>query len=71
MLGDEVSDIPRANFYVTEDNYAWDMDELAQAITANEGIMRNPLSKEIFTSKDIKGILLHPLGQGLGALAVK
>jgi hypothetical protein len=71
MLGDEVIDIPRANFYVTEDNYAWDMDELAQAITANEGVMRNPLSKEMFTTKDIKGILTHPLGQGLGALAVK
>jgi hypothetical protein len=71
MLGDEVIDIPRANFYVTEDNYAWDMDELAQAITANEGIMRNPLNKEMFTTKDIKGILTHPLGQGLGALAVK
>jgi hypothetical protein len=71
MFGDEVKDIPRANFYVTEDNYAWDMDELAQAITAGKGIMRNPLSKEMFTTKDIKGILSHPLGKDLAALAVE
>jgi hypothetical protein len=32
MLGDEVKDIPRADLYVTEDNYAWSMDELVQAI---------------------------------------
>ncbi|KAH8723525.1 hypothetical protein GQ44DRAFT_656388 [Phaeosphaeriaceae sp. PMI808] len=71
MLGDEVKDIPRANFYVTEDNYAWDMDELAQAIKANDGVMRNPLSKEMFTPKDVKGILIHPVGKRLAALAVE
>lgn len=71
MLGDEVKDIPRANFYVTEDNYAWDMEELVQAITVGKGIMRNPLSKEMFTMKDIKGILIHPLGKSLAALAVE
>jgi hypothetical protein len=71
MLGDEVKDIPRANFYVTEDNYAWDMDELVQAITANSGVLRNPLSKEMFTPKDIKGILFHPLGKPLAAMAVQ
>jgi hypothetical protein len=26
MYGDEVKDIPREDFYVTEDNYAWSMD---------------------------------------------
>jgi hypothetical protein len=71
MLCDEVKDIPRANFYVTEDNYAWDMEELVQAITANNGVLRNPLSKEMFTPKDIKGILFHPLGKPLAALAVE
>ncbi|KAF1917830.1 hypothetical protein BDU57DRAFT_445812 [Ampelomyces quisqualis] len=71
MLGDEIKDIPRANFYVTEDNYAWDMDELVQAITANNGVLRNPLSKEMFTPKDVKGILLHPLGKALAALGVE
>jgi hypothetical protein len=71
MLGDEVKDIPRANFYVTEDNYAWDMDELVQAITANSGVLRNPLSKEMFTPKDIKGILFHSLGKPLAAMAVQ
>lgn len=71
MLGDEVKDIPRANFYVTEDNYAWDMEELVQAITVAKGVMRNPLSREMFTPKDVKGICMHPLGKGLAALAVE
>lgn len=71
MLGDEVKDIPRANFYATEDNYAWDMDELVQAIKANSGVFRNPLSKEMFTPKDVKGILIHPLGKSLAALGVE
>ena len=71
MLGDMVKDIPRENFYVTEDNYAWDMEELAQAITANGGVMRNPLSKIMFTQKDIKGIVTHPHGKALAALQVE
>jgi len=71
MLGDEVKDILRANFYVTEDNFAWDLEELVQAITVGKGIMRNPLSKEMFTPKDVKGILRHPLGKPLAALAVE
>ncbi|KAH7411862.1 hypothetical protein DE146DRAFT_751013 [Phaeosphaeria sp. MPI-PUGE-AT-0046c] len=71
MLGDEVKDIPRDNFYATEDNYAWDMDELVQAVKANSGVFRNPLSKEMFTPKDVKGILLHPLGKSLAALGVE
>tara|TARA_R110002003_G_scaffold119_5_gene10585 strand:- start:9673 stop:10962 length:1290 start_codon:yes stop_codon:yes gene_type:complete len=71
MLGDEIKHVSRANFYVTEDNYAWDMLELVQAITANSGVMRNPLSKEMFTPEDVKGILLHPLGKALAALTVE
>ncbi|ORY15474.1 hypothetical protein BCR34DRAFT_477973 [Clohesyomyces aquaticus] len=71
MLGDAVTDIPRENFYVTEDGYAWDMDELAQAITANGGIMRNPLSRQMFTPKDIRGIVSHPEGKRLAALQVE
>lgn len=71
MLGDLVKDIPRENFYVTEDNYAWDMDELVQAITANGGVMRNPLSKQMFTPKDVRGILMHPQGKTLAALQVQ
>jgi hypothetical protein len=69
-LGD-IKDVPRANFYVTEDNYAWDMEELVQALTANEGVLRNPLSREMFTPRDVKGILLHPLGKTLAALGVE
>jgi hypothetical protein len=71
MLCEEIKDVPRANFYVTEDNYAWDMEELVQAITANNGVLRNPLSLEMFTPKDVKGILLHPLGKPLAALGVE
>lgn len=65
MLGDRIADIPAENFFVSEDNYAWDMDELAQAITANGCVMRNPLSKQLFTESDIKFILAHPLGRQL------
>lgn len=71
MLGDEVKDIPRTNFLATEDNYAWDIEELVQAITVGKGIMRNPLSKELFTPKDVKCILMHPSGKHLAALAVE
>jgi hypothetical protein len=71
MYGDEIKDIPRANFYVTEDNYAWDLEELVAAIKANSGILRNPLSKQMFTPKDVKGIYMHPLAKPLAALAVE
>ena len=62
MLGDKVEEIPAENFFVSEDNYAWDMEELVQALAVNDGVMRNPLSKEMFTEADIRNILSHPLG---------
>lgn len=68
MYGDELSEIPRATFFVSEDGYAWDMEELAQAITSNGGIMRNPLSKEMFNPADVRFIVHHPLGKGLAAM---
>jgi len=71
MLGDPVSDIPRANFLVTEDNYAWDMEELANALEVNNGVMRNPLSREMFSPADVGRILAHPLGQRLRPLNVE
>jgi hypothetical protein len=71
MYGDEVKDIPRSNFYVTEDNYAWDMEELVAAIEAGSGVLRNPLSKQMFTPKDVKGIYMHPLAKPLAALAIE
>lgn len=71
MYGDDVKDIPRKDFYVTEDNYAWDVTELAQAIRSNNGVMRNPLTKDMFTQKDIRGILMHPQGKTLAALQVQ
>lgn len=71
MLGDPISDIERGSFYVTEDGYPWDMSELAQAISSNGGIMRNPLSHQMFTVKDIRGIVQHPLGRHLAALDIE
>lgn len=68
MLGDRIEDIPQRNFFVSEDNYAWDMDELAQAIASNDGVMRNPLSRQMFAESDIRMILAHPLGQRLKPL---
>ncbi|KAF2268922.1 hypothetical protein CC78DRAFT_331320 [Lojkania enalia] len=71
MLGDSIKDIPRDKFLVTEDNYAWDMEELAQAITANGGVMRNPLSRQMFTPKDIRAVISHPDGKQLAALQIQ
>jgi hypothetical protein len=71
MLGDRIEDIPKRNFFVSEDNYAWDMDELAQAITASDGVMRNPMTKQLFSESDIRMILGHPLGQRLKPMRLK
>ncbi|KAI9786208.1 MAG: hypothetical protein M1839_007618 [Geoglossum umbratile] len=68
MLGDKIEDIPKQNFFVSEDDYAWDMEELAQALASNDGVMRNPLSREMFSESDIRKILAHPLGQRLKPL---
>lgn len=70
MLGDAVGDIPRANLLVTEDNYAWDMSELRSALTASSGVMRNPLTKMMFTPTDVRRILSHPLGTPLKPLTL-
>lgn len=68
---DPVADIPRTNFWTSEDGYAWDMDELAGAIKSGKGVMRNPLSRQMFTRADIRSIIQHPLGKGLQALRVQ
>lgn len=47
------------------------MEELAGAIKAGKGVMRNPLSKQMFTRADIRAIIQHPLGKGLKALQVE
>lgn len=70
MLLDPISSIPRSNFYVTEDNYAWDLSELVAAISANEGVMRNPLSGQMFTPSDVRGIMGSAHGRSLVALQV-
>ncbi|CZR63942.1 uncharacterized protein PAC_13839 [Phialocephala subalpina] len=71
MYGDQVSDIPRGHFLVTEDGYPWDMEELVQAIQSNGGVMRNPLSKQMFTIDDVRAIVHHPLGHCLAALQIE
>lgn len=70
MYGDPVVDIPRDRFLVTEDGYAWDMDELPKAISANSAVMRNPLSRQLFSETDVRSILQHPLGSHLAAATV-
>lgn len=57
MFGDRIDDIPKQNVFVSEENYAWDMEELAQAITVNKGVMRNPLSRKLFSHSDIRMML--------------
>lgn len=71
MAFEAVSDIPRATFWSSEDGYAWDMEELVRAITSARGVMRNPLSKQMFTKTDIRAIIQHPLGKGVQALRVE
>jgi hypothetical protein len=65
MYGDKLMDIPKENFFASEDNYAWDMDELVQALASNSGVMRNPLTKQMFSADDIRMILTHPKGERL------
>lgn len=71
MSFDPISEIPRSNFWASEDGYAWDMEELAGSIRSGKGVMRNPLSKQMFTRADIRTIIQHPLGKGLQALRVE
>ena len=66
-----ISGIPRTKFWASEDGYAWDMEELAGAIRSGKGVMRNPLSSQMFTRADIRAIIQHPLGKGLQALRVE
>ncbi|CAF9930423.1 MAG: hypothetical protein HETSPECPRED_007629 [Heterodermia speciosa] len=68
---DPVADIPRSNFWTSEDGYAWDMDELAGAIKGGKGVMRNPLSRQMLIRADIRAITQYPLGRGLQALRVQ
>jgi hypothetical protein len=71
MYGDLIADIPRDKFLVTDDGYAWDISELVQAIQSNNGVMRNPLSKNMFTVDDVRAIIAHPLGKDLVVLQVE
>jgi hypothetical protein len=70
MYGDAVVDVPRENFWASEDGYAWDMEELATGIASNGGVMRNPLSRQMFAPDDVRAIVQHPLGRRLAALQI-
>jgi hypothetical protein len=71
MLGDHVNDIPRSKFWVSQDGYAWDMEELVDCLHAHSGVMRNPLSREMFSAEDVESIIDHPLGKKLGAAQIE
>ena len=71
MLLEDVADIAPANLLVTSDNYAWDMAELADALAVNSGVMRNPLTRDMFSEEDVRLILNHPLGERLRPMAVE
>ncbi|KAN0073476.1 hypothetical protein V8E54_008696 [Elaphomyces granulatus] len=71
MYGDDIVDIRRDKFWVSEDGYCWDMEELCACLAINGGVMRNPLSKQMFTLNDIRLIIAHPLGQRLGAIQLE
>jgi hypothetical protein len=51
--------------------YPWDMEELAAAISNNGGVMRNPMSRQMFTVNDVRDIVRHPLGKHLAAMQVE
>ena len=70
LLHEPIHSIERQHFYVTEDNWAWDVPELAQAIEANGGVMRNPMTGDMFTTKDIHNLIMHPDGKHLAALQI-
>lgn len=76
-----IEEIPRRRFLKTDDNYAWDMHELASALendlsrtNTSRGVrganvppaLRNPVTRAFFTSEDVNKILAHPMGRSLG-----
>ncbi|OAG10840.1 uncharacterized protein CC84DRAFT_1173176 [Paraphaeosphaeria sporulosa] len=61
----------RRRLNVTETNYAWDLSEPVQAITANGGVMRNPLGRDMFTPKDGRRILMSPHGKPLDQIQAR
>jgi hypothetical protein len=65
MLRLPIANIPRESFWVTEDGFAWKMDELAQALIANGGEMRNPINHRMFSDRDVQAIHSHPLTKNL------
>lgn len=44
------------------------MDELVSSLAANRGVMRNPLSKNLFSQADVKAITQHPFGRRLSSM---
>lgn len=71
MLGDTIAEIPRENFWVSDDNYAWNMSELAQALTTQGGVRVNPLTGKLFSKDDVESIVRHPLAGGLAEVQLE
>jgi len=71
MYGDAIEDIPRENFWASEDGYAWDMEELAACLASNGAVMRNPLSRKLFSQDDVRAIVQHPLGKQLAPMRLE
>ncbi|KAH8676464.1 hypothetical protein BGZ60DRAFT_556046 [Tricladium varicosporioides] len=65
MLKLPIAQIPRENFWETEDGFAWKMDELEQALIANNGEMRNPINHRMFSNRDVQAISSHPMTKRL------
>lgn len=67
VSGEPIASIPRPQFWASQDNYAWDLEELVHCLRVNGAVMRNPLSREMFTVEDIQALIKHPLGKSLAA----
>ncbi|KAK0741148.1 hypothetical protein B0T18DRAFT_225264 [Schizothecium vesticola] len=44
-------------------SYAWNIEELANALEGNNGAMRSPPSRDMFSPADVGEILAHPIDQ--------
>ena len=65
LEGEPVEDIPRDSFWVSADNYAWNVDSLLDRLLEMGRPRRNPLTRKLFTPADIRSLVAHPVGQTL------
>jgi len=65
LEGEPVEDIPRDSFWVSSDNYAWNIHTLVDHLWDMGRLRRNPLTRKLFTPADIRSLVAHPGGQSL------